>query len=132
MNFVVVIPARYGSTRLPGKALLEIAGKPMVVHVAERAQASAADEVWVATDDERVLEAVSSYGYRCSMTAASHKSGTDRIAEVASRLGWSDDTIVVNVQGDEPRIAPELIREVASTLQQNPSESMSTACHALE
>lgn len=131
MSFVVVIPARYGSTRLPGKALLEIAGKPMVVHVAERAHGSGANEVWVATDDERVLKAVSSYGYKCSMTAASHNSGTDRIAEVASRLGWPDDTIVVNVQGDEPCIAPELIRQVASTLQQSPEVSMSTACHAL-
>jgi len=132
MDFVVVIPARYASTRLPGKALLDIAGKPMVVHVAERAKASGALEVWVATDDERVLKAVSEHGHRCLMTATSHGSGTDRIAEVATKCGWQDETIVVNVQGDEPLIAPELIREVAAVLDRNSAASMSTACHALE
>jgi 3-deoxy-manno-octulosonate cytidylyltransferase (CMP-KDO synthetase) len=131
MNFVVVIPARYASTRLPGKALLEIGGKPMVVHVAERARASGAAEVWVATDDERVLTAVAARGHHCQMTAATHTSGTDRIAEVALKRGWSDETIVVNVQGDEPRIAPGLIREIAAVLDQHRDASMSTACHAL-
>jgi len=131
MDFVVVIPARYASTRLPGKALLDIAGKPMVVHVADRAKASGAVEVWIATDDERVLKAVAEHGHRCLMTAASHASGTDRIAEVAVQRGWSDATIVVNVQGDEPRIAPGLIREVAEVLERHAEASMSTACHAL-
>jgi 3-deoxy-manno-octulosonate cytidylyltransferase (CMP-KDO synthetase) len=131
MDFVVVIPARYASTRLPGKALLDIAGKPMVVQVAERAKASGAVEVWVATDDERVRDAVSEHGHRCLMTAASHSSGTDRIAEVAAKCGWPDETIVVNVQGDEPLIAPGLVREVAAILERSSNASMSTACHAL-
>jgi 3-deoxy-manno-octulosonate cytidylyltransferase (CMP-KDO synthetase) len=131
MAFVVVIPARYASTRLPGKALLDIAGRPMVVHVAERAKASGADEVWVATDDERVVRAVSQHGHECIMTSPHHTSGTDRIAEVAALRGWADDTIVVNVQGDEPRIAPALIREVADTLEQQPEAAMSTACHVM-
>jgi 3-deoxy-manno-octulosonate cytidylyltransferase (CMP-KDO synthetase) len=131
MDFVVVIPARYASTRLPGKALLDIAGKPMVVHVAERAKASGAIEVWVATDDERVLNAVAEHGHHCVMTASAHASGTDRIAEVALKRGWPDDTIVVNVQGDEPRIAPGLIREVAAILERHSAASMSTACHVL-
>jgi len=131
MDFVVVIPARYASTRLPGKALLDIAGKPMVVHVAERAKASGAIEVLVATDDERVLNAVAEHGHRGVMTASSHTSGTDRIAEVALKRDWPDETIVVNVQGDEPRIAPSLIREVAAILARHGAASMSTACHAL-
>jgi 3-deoxy-manno-octulosonate cytidylyltransferase (CMP-KDO synthetase) len=131
MSFVVVIPARYASTRLPGKALLDIAGKPMVVHVADRAKASGAAEVWVATDDERVVKAVAEHGHQVLMTSASHVSGTDRIAEVAAARGWADHTIVVNVQGDEPRIAPGLIREVAETLEQHAEASMSTACHAV-
>jgi 3-deoxy-manno-octulosonate cytidylyltransferase (CMP-KDO synthetase) len=131
MDFVVVIPARYASTRLPGKPLLDIAGKPMVVHVAERAKASGALEVWVATDDERVLKAASEHGYCCLMTAASHSSGTDRIAEVATKRHWPDQTIVVNVQGDEPLIAPGLIGEVAAILERSSDASMSTACRAL-
>jgi 3-deoxy-manno-octulosonate cytidylyltransferase (CMP-KDO synthetase) len=131
MDFVVAIPARYASTRLPGKALLDIAGKPMVVHVADRAKASGATEVWIATDDERVLKAVAKHGHRCLMTAASHTSGTDRIAELAAQRGWSDTTIVVNVQGDEPRIAPGLIRQVAEMLERRSVTTMSTACHAL-
>jgi len=132
MDFVVVIPARYASTRLPGKALLDIAGKPMVVHVAERARASGAAEVWVATDDERVRQAVVEHGHRCAMTGAHHTCGTDRIAEVVLKRDWPEQTVVVNVQGDEPRIAPGLIREVAVLLGQNADASMSTACHALE
>jgi 3-deoxy-manno-octulosonate cytidylyltransferase (CMP-KDO synthetase) len=130
-DFVVVIPARYASTRLPGKALLDIAGKPMVVHVAERARDSGAREVWVATDDERILQAVQAHGLHVMMTDAGHASGTDRIAEVAARLGWEDANIVVNVQGDEPRIAPELIREVAQALSSDREAAMSTACHVL-
>ncbi|HTT39939.1 MAG TPA: 3-deoxy-manno-octulosonate cytidylyltransferase [Burkholderiales bacterium] len=129
MQFVVVIPARYASTRLPGKPLLDIAGKPMVVHVADRANASGAAEVWIATDDPRVVQGVSAHGHQCLMTASDHPSGTDRIAEVARTRGWSDDTIVVNVQGDEPRIAPQLIRDVAQMLARHEEAVMSTACH---
>ena len=96
MDFVVVIPARFAATRLPGKVLLDIAGKPMVVRVAERAAASGAAEVWVATDDERVRSAVVQHGYRCVMTGAGHRSGTDRIAEVAAMRGWSGVSAVLS------------------------------------
>jgi 3-deoxy-manno-octulosonate cytidylyltransferase (CMP-KDO synthetase) len=131
VNFVVVIPARFASTRLHGKALVDIAGKPMVVHVAQRAQASGAAEVWIATDDERILGAAQAHGCQAMMTRADHASGTDRIAEVAALRGWGDERIVVNVQGDEPRIAPGLIRHVAQVLERQPEASMSTACHPL-
>lgn len=104
--FKAVIPARYASSRLPGKPLADIAGSPMVVHVARRAQESGAGEVVVATDDARVQSAVAAHGIVVEMTDPAHPSGTDRIAEVALRRGWPDDTVVVNVQGDEPLIAP--------------------------
>lgn len=129
--FVVVIPARDASTRLPGKPLLDIAGKPMVVHVAERARASGADEVCIATDDVRIRDAALAHGCDAVMTATSHPSGTDRLAQVARERGWAADRIVVNVQGDEPRIAPALIREVAHTLALHAHADMSTACHAI-
>ena len=131
LDFVVVIPARYASTRLPGKPLLDIAGKPMVVHVAERAKASGAAEVCIATDDERILRAAQQHGHEAVMTRADHASGTDRLAEVAVLRKWADDRIVVNVQGDEPRIAPELIRDVAQILARRPQADMSTACHPI-
>jgi 3-deoxy-manno-octulosonate cytidylyltransferase (CMP-KDO synthetase) len=131
LDFAVVIPARYASTRLPGKALIDIAGKPMVVHVAERAQESGAAEVCIATDDERIVDAARRHGLEAAMTDAGHASGTDRIAQVARLRGWADERIVVNVQGDEPRIAPELIREVAQRLVHDPQASMSTACHPI-
>jgi len=99
VQFVVVIPARYASSRLPGKALAEIAGKPMVVHVADRARESGAAEVIVATDDGRILDAVGRHGHAAMMTRAEHASGTDRIAEVAVQRGWSGQQIIVNVQG---------------------------------
>jgi 3-deoxy-manno-octulosonate cytidylyltransferase (CMP-KDO synthetase) len=130
-DFSVVIPARYASTRLPGKPLLEIAGRPMVVHVAQRARESGAAEVCIATDDERVAAAAAAHGCSALMTSAHHASGTDRSAEVANARGWPDDRIVVNVQGDEPRIDPRLIREVARVLEREPGLVMSTACHAL-
>jgi 3-deoxy-manno-octulosonate cytidylyltransferase (CMP-KDO synthetase) len=131
MDFVCVIPARYASSRLPGKPLLDIAGRPMVVHVADRARASGAAQVCVATDDERILAAVRGHGYEAVMTAKDHPSGTDRLAEVAQQFGWPSGRIVVNVQGDEPRIAPALIREVAQTLSEHAEADMSTACHPL-
>ncbi|WP_459990085.1 3-deoxy-manno-octulosonate cytidylyltransferase [Methylosoma difficile] len=114
--FKVVIPARYGSTRLPGKPLLDIAGKPMIVHVCQRAQEAQADEVVVATDDQRIADAVTALGIRAVMTRADHQSGTERIAEVAQICGWSSDTIIVNLQGDEPLIPPAYIRDVAEAL----------------
>jgi 3-deoxy-manno-octulosonate cytidylyltransferase (CMP-KDO synthetase) len=130
-NFKVVIPARFASTRLPGKPLLDIAGKPMVTHVADRARESGAAEVWVATDHDGVAAAVAAAGYDVCMTSADHASGTDRIAEVVRRNNWADDDIVVNVQGDEPLIAPRLIRDVARALHDHPRAAIATACHAI-
>lgn len=130
-QFHVVIPARHASTRLPGKPLLDIAGKPMVVHVAERAGRSGAQQVVVATDDARILEVAQRYGYSATMTRSDHTTGTDRIAEVAIQQQWSDDAIVVNVQGDEPLIEPSLIVEVAAKLASSAEAVMATACHAI-
>ena len=131
MTFKVVIPARYASTRLPGKPLLDIAGKPMVAWVAARASASGADEVIIATDHAQIQSVAEQHGYRSVMTSHEHASGTDRIAEVAAQLGWAPETIVVNVQGDEPLISPELIREVASNLETHPLADIATACHPI-
>ncbi|MDI1232023.1 MAG: 3-deoxy-manno-octulosonate cytidylyltransferase [Methylobacter sp.] len=116
VRFKVVIPARYGSTRLPGKPLLNIAGKPMIAHVCERAQEADADDVIVATDDVRIFQAVSDLGFKAVMTRADHQSGTERIAEVARLCGWAGDEIIVNLQGDEPLIPPTYIRDVAAAL----------------
>lgn len=131
MTFKVIIPARYASNRLPGKPLLDIVGKPMVVHVVERALQSDADEVIVATDHEKIAQVVKNAGYQVVMTHSDHASGTDRIAEVVDRRGWSADTIVVNVQGDEPLISPHLINEVAADLQGHPAASIATASHPI-
>jgi 3-deoxy-manno-octulosonate cytidylyltransferase (CMP-KDO synthetase) len=131
MNFKAVIPARFASTRLPGKPLVDIGGKPMVVRVAERARKSGASEVWVATDHEQVAQAVRAHGVDVCMTSPDHASGTDRIAEVARQRGWGEQDIVVNVQGDEPLIDPDLIDAVARHLHEHPAASISTACHAL-
>ncbi|MCB5186383.1 3-deoxy-manno-octulosonate cytidylyltransferase [Methylobacillus gramineus] len=131
MSFKVVIPARYASSRLPGKPLLDIAGKPMVVRVAEQALVSGAEEVVVATDHERIAEAVTAYGFNVVMTRTDHLSGTDRIAEVVELQHWQDDAIVVNVQGDEPLIDPILIQDVANNLAAHPQAHMSTACHSI-
>ncbi|MEN3755585.1 3-deoxy-manno-octulosonate cytidylyltransferase [Aeromonas veronii] len=116
MSFVVVIPARYASTRLPGKPLADIHGKPMVQHVVEKALQSGADRVIVATDDERVQQALLSTGVEVCMTSADHQSGTERLAEVCRHYGFAADTIIVNVQGDEPLIPPAIIRQVADNL----------------
>ena len=124
--FRVVIPARYASTRLPGKALLNIGGKPMIQWVYERASASQAHEVLIATDDLLIVSAAHSFGAEAVMTAATHGSGTDRIAEVARLRGWADSDIVVNVQGDEPVIPTALIDQVASLLKANPSAQIAT------
>ena len=130
-DFIAVIPARYASTRLPAKPLADIAGKPMVVRVAERAAQSGASAVWVAADDERIITAVKEHGYQALLTATHHTSGTDRLAEVMDMLSLDDDTIVVNVQGDEPLIDPVLIHAVARELQLHPEAVMATACHAI-
>ena len=114
-SFNIVIPARYGSSRLPGKPLLSLAGRPMIVHVCERAL-EAGGNVIVATDDERIRDAVSHLPVRALMTRKEHASGSERIAEVVDQLGWSDDEIVVNLQGDEPLIRPHLVRLVATAL----------------
>jgi 3-deoxy-manno-octulosonate cytidylyltransferase (CMP-KDO synthetase) len=130
--FRVVIPCRYASTRLPGKALLPIAGKPMVQWVYERACAAGALEVLIATDDERIARAAQAFGAEAVMTAAAHTSGTDRIAEVARRRGWPGEDIVVNVQGDEPLIPPALIRQLAALLAAQPQADIATLATAVE
>ena len=130
MTFTVVIPARYESTRLPGKPLIKFDGKPMVVRVAERAVASGAMRVVIATDDKRVVDAVSEHHFEVIMTSPNHISGTDRIAEVAALANFSDSEIIVNVQGDEPLMPPPLIRSVAETLAMS-DVAMATACHTL-
>ena len=132
MPFKIVIPARHASSRLPGKPLLDIAGKPMILRVLERALDAGADEVWVATDHPGIAEVVEEAGGKVIVTSAEHPSGTDRLAEVATRLGWSDDTIVVNVQGDEPLIPPQLIDDVAAALAADAEAAIATACHPLE
>jgi 3-deoxy-manno-octulosonate cytidylyltransferase (CMP-KDO synthetase) len=131
VSFAVVIPARYASTRFPGKPLADLAGKPMIVHVCERAAQSGATVVHVATDDARIASAVGAHGFNVVLTRADHPSGTDRIAEAAAQLGLADDAIVVNVQGDEPLIAPALIRRVAERLRERDGVAMATACHAI-
>jgi len=129
--FTAIIPARYASTRLPGKPLADIGGKPMVVRVAERAMAAGADRVVVATDDARIKAAVEAHGIAACLTAADHATGTDRLAEAAQQLGLSDDAIVVNVQGDEPLLSPALIRAVADLLAAHPDAAIATACHPI-
>lgn len=130
-RFHVVIPARLGSTRLPRKPLADIAGKPMVVHVAERAHASGAEEVWIATDSPEIEQAAHANGIAVRLTSTDHLSGSDRVAQLVHELGWSAETLVVNVQGDEPLIAPLLIRQVAMQLESHPAAAMATACHAI-
>ncbi len=114
--FKVVIPARYGSSRLPGKPLLMIAGKPMVFHVCDRAKEAGAEQIVVATDDRRILEAVNDYGFDAVMTRTTHESGTERLAEVAEIFQWHQDDIIVNLQGDEPLIPAEYISLTAQSL----------------
>lgn len=115
-DFVVVIPARYASERLPGKPLREINGKAMIEHVYQRGLESAAKEVVIATDDDRVAAAAEGFGAKICMTGDQHRSGTERIAEVAEILDWSDDVVVVNLQGDEPAMPPSLINQCAALL----------------
>jgi 3-deoxy-manno-octulosonate cytidylyltransferase (CMP-KDO synthetase) len=131
MSFLVVIPARHASTRLPGKMLLDLAGKPMVVRVAERARQSAAKEVIVATDHVDIESALRLHGVSALMTSLDHHSGTDRLAEVVEKLGLADDEVVVNVQGDEPLIDPDLVNAVASELDKHPEAAMATAARRI-
>jgi len=130
-RFTVVIPARMRSTRLPGKMLAEVGGKPLVAWAAERAKASGAARVVIATDHPEIERAVKALGVEACMTAESHPSGTDRIAEAAGKLGLAPDDIVVNVQGDEPLIDPGLVSRVAAELAGRPEASIATAAHAI-
>ena len=132
MSFRVVIPARYASSRLPGKPLLDIAGKPMVQHVYERASTCGAHSVVVATDDDRIAEAVTGFGGEVCLTSAEHPSGTDRLAEVVQMMGYPDEDIIVNMQGDEPLIPPSLIQQVALDLKEFSDASISTICTPID
>lgn len=132
MRFTILIPARLASTRLPDKPLADIAGLPMVVRVAQRAQQSDADRVVVAADDSRIVTACQAHGVEVLLTRTDHASGSDRLAEACVQLGLADDQIVVNVQGDEPLIDPALIDAVAQTLASHPDAAMSTAAHAID
>ncbi|MFO1283963.1 MAG: 3-deoxy-manno-octulosonate cytidylyltransferase [Burkholderiales bacterium] len=131
MTFSVLIPARYASTRLPGKPLADLGGRPMVVRVAERARASGAARVVVATDDARVHDSVRAHGFESLMTRADHPTGTDRLAEAAAALGLAPESIVVNVQGDEPLLEPALVRRMAELLAAHPDAAIATACHPI-
>ena len=128
MKFKVVIPARYASTRLPGKALLKINGKPIVQYVYENACDSGAEQVIIATDDQRISDCAQAIKAEFCITSNQHKSGTDRIAEVARIYTWDDDVVIVNVQGDEPMMPSENIRQVAENLNTHPHASISTLC----
>ena len=132
MSFTVLIPARLASTRLPNKPLADIAGKPMVVRVAERAEQSGAAQVLVATDAPEIAAACADHGVRALLTRADHPSGSDRLAEACEQLGLTGDDIVVNVQGDEPLIDPALIDAVAGLLSKRSPAPMGTAAHAIE
>lgn len=132
MSYTVVIPARHGSTRLPGKPLLEIAGKTMVQRVWEQARLSSASEVVIATDDQRILDEAQRFGANVCMTSKDHPSGTDRLQEVASHFGWAREQIVVNVQGDEPLVPPAVIDQVALNLAAQDNASIATLCESIE
>lgn len=130
-GFIVVIPARYASTRFPGKALAELDGRPMIHHVYRQACSSGAQQVVIATDDERIAAAAKEFGADVAMTRADHESGTDRIAEVVESRGWAEERIVVNVQGDVPLIHGKSIDQVAALLGEHGSASLSTLCAPL-
>ncbi len=129
MSYTIIIPARFASTRLPGKPLADIGGKPMVQHVWERAQRSQADRVIIATDDEQVQGAAVRFGAEVCMTSSDHPTGTDRLQEVVRQCGFDDDHIVVNVQGDEPLVPPAVIDQVAANLRDCVQASVATLSH---
>lgn len=131
VSFKVVIPARYASTRLPAKPLADIGGLPMIVRVVRQALAAGADEVVVATDDERVAAAVQAAGHVAAMTRSDHASGSDRVMEVVMDRGWSDDTLVLNVQGDEPLLPPAVIAALAAAMAAQPDVPVGTLCERL-
>ncbi len=131
MSFTVIIPARYASSRLPGKPLIEINGKPLIQHVFESARGSSARAIIIATDDRRIQEAADKFGAHVVLTSAQHLSGTDRIAEAAQSCDLNEDEIIVNVQGDEYGLPPALIDQTASALQNNPGKAIATLCEAL-
>jgi len=131
VSFTVIIPARLASTRLPNKPLADIAGLPMIVRVARRAAESSADQIVVATDSPEVAATCEAHGVKAVMTRADHPSGSDRLAEAATQLGLADDALVVNVQGDEPLIAPAMIDACATTLAAQTDCVMATVAHAL-
>ena len=130
--FTVLIPARYASTRLPGKPLADIGGLPMVVRVARNAAKSHADRVVIACDDPRIRDAATAHGVEAVLTRADHPTGTDRLAEAAAALHLRDDAIVVNVQGDEPLLAPALVSDVAALLASRSDAAIATACHPID
>lgn len=127
-KFRVIIPSRYDSSRLPGKALVDIAGKPMVQHVYERALQSGAASVVIATDDERISLAAKNFGAVACMTSKEHQSGSDRLAEAIELLGYGDDEIVINLQGDEPMVPPAIVAQVANDLTAHPLAEVATVC----
>ncbi|HIG64714.1 MAG TPA: 3-deoxy-manno-octulosonate cytidylyltransferase [Methyloprofundus sp.] len=131
-EFKVVIPARYGSSRLPGKPLISIAGRAMVLHVCDRAKAAGAAEIVVATDDARIQAVVEDYGFAAVMTSSAHESGTERLAEVAALYKWNKDDIIVNLQGDEPLIPPEHITLAANSLAQQSTAEVATLAADIE
>ncbi len=128
MRFRVVIPARHAASRLPGKPLLPLAGRPMIAHVHDCARQSGAQSVIIATDDARIEAAATAFGAEVRMTADTHRSGTDRLAEVVASEGWPDETIVVNLQGDEPLMPPACIRQVAEALAAHADADVATLC----
>lgn len=131
MSFIVVIPSRFASSRLPGKPLADIGGKPLIAHVVARANESDAGRVIVATDDQRIADALTDENCEVCMTRADHQSGSDRLAEVMAELNIPDNTIVINVQGDEPLIPAQLINQVADSLQRSKRAAMATAAHPI-
>lgn len=131
MEFRVIIPARYDSTRLPGKVLADIKGKPMLQHVYERAIESGADSVVIATDSPKISKVAQAFGAKVCMTSAEHQSGTERIAEAALALDYAPDEIVVNVQGDQPFILPQAVRQVAEDLEKHDNVKISSICERI-
>ena len=132
MSFVILIPARMKSTRLPNKPMADIEGLPMIVRVAERGRAAGADRVVVATDHEDIERVCREHGVEVVMTSASHPTGTDRLAEAVSKLGLADDEIVVNLQGDEPLMPVDVMQRVATLLAEHPDWAMTTAAHTMK
>lgn len=128
MSFRIVIPARYQSTRLPGKPLIDIAGKPLIQYVYERAMESGASEIIIATDDQRIADAGGAFGANVCMTSTEHTNGTERLSEVATRFKWNADDVIVNLQGDEPLMPRVCLEQVAQLLAQHPECQMATLC----